>query len=170
MGTLLCPAIFFTVWSRWTVFPWLGLLDFLGATEAVIKPLVFSILALCACVAVVFIRLDLQGKVSRRSRIIRHVYSVVVCLIVLTSAVRSEAKRIKGWSADGAVMSIASQIYPDLKDALVLRVDSIDDVPMWTRGPNIHYSVLFENEPVCRLEVCRKYWSYWTCGKYETLK
>ena len=168
-GTLLCPAIFFTLFSRWTAFPWMGLMCLLGAPDAAFPVLALVILLISAATAGIFIRLDLLGKSSAKSRRFRRVYSVVVCLLVVVSTVRTEAGRIKGWSSEEAALSVASSMYPEHSEHLELRVEKKEDVPVLTRGPYIVYLVHLADQPVCRVGVCRRYWSYWTCGLSETL-
>ena len=133
-----------------------------------VLPYIFAILS--GSIAIGFVTLDFLNKTSPRSRKVRLLFAAAVCLLMLVFTVHAEAKRIKGWSAEDAALSVASSMYPDLTDSFVLRVDSGEEVPAWTRGPNIRYTVLVGDEPVCRLEVCRRYWSYWTCGMSETLK
>ncbi len=133
-----------------------------------VLPCFFAVLS--GSIAIAFVRLDVMNKSSKLSRRVRLVLSTAVCLLLLGLTVHAEAQRIKGWSAEDAALSVASSLYPDLKQSLVLKVESETNVPAWTRGPNITYIVMAGEEPVCRLAVCRRYWSYWTCGMYETLK
>lgn len=138
--------------------------------EEVWRVLPYFFAVLSGIIASVFACLDLMNKTSKRGRRVRLVFSVAVCLLLLVLTVHAEAKRIKGWSAEEAALSVASSLYPDLKRSLVLKVESEENLPSWTRGPNITYTVLSGGEPVCRLAVCRRYRFYWMCGMHETLK
>ncbi len=133
-----------------------------------ILPLVFC--AASAGLAVTFVALDLANKTTRRSRMARLVFSVGVCLLALGMRIQAEASRVKGWNPDEAALAVASSCYPGLKDSMVLHEDSRSDIPVFGRGPNIVYTISSGTEPICRVAVCRRYWLWWTCGMYETLK
>jgi hypothetical protein len=167
-GILLFVALFVTI--GWSLFILLWMLVIGDTHEEVWRVLPYVFVVLSGSISISFVCLDLMEKTSRTSRKIRLVFSVLVCLLVLTLSLHAEAKRIKGWSSEGAALSVASSIYPDLADSFVLKVESEENVSALTRGPNITYVVLSGEEPVCRLTVCRRYWSYWTCGMHETLK
>lgn len=167
-GALLFVALFVAIGWPLSMLLWMFVIGDTHEEVWRVLPYVFAVLS--GSISIGFIILDFMSKTSRRSRKVRLLSASLVCLLLLVLTVHAEAKRIKGWSSEDAALSVASSMYPDQKVSLVLRVDLEEDVPAWTRGPNIHYTVLLENEPVCRLEVCRRYWSYWTCGMYETLK
>jgi len=167
-GVLLFVALFAVIGWPLSMLLWMFVIGDTHEEVWRVLPYIFAILS--GSIAIGFTTLDFLNKTSPRSRKVRLLSASLVCLLLLVLTVHAEAKRIKGWASEDAALSVASSMYPDLKDSLVLWVDLEEHVPAWTRGPNIHYTVLLENEPVCRLEVCRRYWSYWTCGMYETLK
>lgn len=167
-GILLFVALFAVIGWPLSMLLWMFLIG--DTHEEVWRVLPYVCAIASGSIAIGFATLDFLNKTSTRSRKVRFLSALAVCLLMLIFTVHAEAKRIKGWSSEDAALSVASSMYPNQKDSLVLRVDLKEDVPAWTRGPNLHYTVLLEDEPVCRLEVCRRYWSYWTCGMYETLK
>jgi hypothetical protein len=167
-GVLLFSASFVTISWPLSMLLWMFVLGDSHEDVWRVLPWVFG--ALSASIAIGFICLDFMNKTTRRSRMVRLVFSIAVCLLMSVVGIQAEVSRIKGWSAKDAALSVASSLYPELRDSFVLRVDSEEDVPSWTRGPNITYTVLSGDTPVCRLAVCRSYWSYWTCGMYETLR
>jgi len=167
-GILLFAALFAAIGWPLSMLLWMFVIG--DTHEEVWRVLPYFFAVLSGSIAVAFVRLDVMNKSSKRSRRVRLVFSTAVCLLLIGLTVHAEAQRIKGWSAEDAALSVASSLYPDLKQSLVLKVESEENVPAWTRGPNITYIVMAGEEPVCRLAVCRRYWSYWTCGMYETLK
>ena len=167
-GVLLFVGLFAVIWWPLSMLLWMFVIGDTHEEVWRVLPYVFAILS--GSIAIGFITLDFLHKTSPRSRKVRLVSASAACFLLLVFTIRGEAKRIKGWSSEDAALAVASSMYPDLRDSFVLRVEAKNDVPAWTRGPNIRYTVLSGNEPLCRLEVCRQYWSYWTCGMYETLK
>lgn len=167
-GVLLFVALFAAIGWPLSMLLWMFVIGDTHEEVWRVLPYIFAILS--GSISVAFITLDFLNKTSQRSRKVRFLAASAVCLLLFAFTVRAEAKRIKGWSSEDAALSVASSMYPDLKGSFVLRVEEKQEIPAWTRGPNIRYTVLSGDDPVCRLEVCRRYWSYWTCGMSETLK
>lgn len=167
-GLLLFVATFFAIGWPLAMLLWIFVLGDSYENIWRILPLVFGIIS--ACITIAFVWLDLANKTTKRNRFVRLVFSVSVCMIVAAMEIRDEVSRIKGWSSDEAALSVASSLYPELKSSMVLHEESKSNVPSFGRGPNIVYIVISDTEPVCRVAVCRRYWSWWTCGMYETLK
>ena len=130
----------------------------------------YLVIALAVAVPLTWLALDWKGKTSTRSRKIRFWISTLVTLFALTQAVMSEAGRIKGWSSEQAALNVASSLYPGSAGAFTLQQLSREELSAVGRGPSITYLVMDAGRPACKVGVCRRYWLWWTCGMYETLK
>jgi hypothetical protein len=169
LGLLLSPAIFFTVFAKWTAFLWLRV-AFLLRSEAALRIIMLIVFAISLGVAGVFIRLDLLGRTSRTNRAIRHTYSLLVIFLLLMFALRSEAKRFKGWTPGEAALEVAWPSSTEAQELLTLRLDSEEQVSALTRGPYRRYSVFDGDHLVCRVGISRRYGCYWVFGMREQLK
>jgi len=130
----------------------------------------YPVIALAIIIPLIYLVLDWRKRTSSRSRAVRFWLALVVSLFALTQKVRSETSRIKGWSPEQAALNVASSLYPGSAHSFTLQQLKKEELSVMGRGPSITYLVIAEGQPACKVGVCRRYWMWWTCGMYETLK
>ena len=144
---------------------------FIGDThENIWRMLPFVFLCIGALTAMLFFILDMKNVTSRRNRVLRTIFSLTVCIIAISVSVWAQLQLFRGWNSDEAALTVATSLYPEYKDMLVLKLESKAEIPSWTRGPSLTYIAMADGIPICRMSVTRRFWSYWTSGMYETLK
>ena len=130
----------------------------------------YIVIVLAALLSLIWLWLDLRGSTSHRSHIIRFWAAFLICIFAFSSKVYDEIHLFKGWGADSAALGIATVLYPTYAGDIVLQIESKNDINSFGRGPSVVYLALHGPEVLCRIGVSRRWWSYWTCGMYETLK
>jgi len=130
----------------------------------------YFVIALAVIIPLIYLVLDSGNRTSSRSRAIRFWLALVVTLFALTQKLRSETSCIKGWSPEQAALNVTSSLYPGSVHSFTLQQLKKEELSVMGRSPSITYLVMAGGQPVCKIGVCRRYWLWWTCGMYETLK